>query len=197
MKSLQAYWVTLLSAGLLGLLLSPPIRELFLTRMSLHMNLQLPLFVLCGMGLIAPWRVFLTQLFSPVNQFGLTGLLSAMGLFGIWMVPRALDAAVIYLSIDLLKVASLLLTGIFLAISWRPAGAVLQAFFIGNMIWMSLTVGILVADSPSRLCNAYLIEDQRVAGYGLIAFSICAGLLWLLNLRYTNISLGKRSNISS
>jgi hypothetical protein len=49
------------------------------------------------MGLIAPWRVFLTQLFSPVNQFGLTGLLSAMGLFGIWMVPRALDAAVIYL----------------------------------------------------------------------------------------------------
>jgi hypothetical protein len=165
--------------------------------MSLHMNLQLPLFVLCGMGFIAPWRVFLTQLFAPVNQFGLTGLLSAMGLFSIWMVPRALDAAVIYSSIDFLKVASLLLTGIFLAISWRPAGAVLQAFFVGNMMWMSITVGILVAYSPSRLCNAYLIEDQRVAGYGLVAFSICAGLLWLLNLRYANISLGKRSNISS
>ena len=71
-----------------------------------------------------------------------------------------------------------------LALSWRPAGAVVQAFFVGNTVWMTVTVGLLVAQAPTRLCNAYLEGDQRQAGYGLFLLGIAGGAVWLGSLRF-------------
>ncbi len=172
------------AAALLGLLLSPPVRELLLARMSLHMNMQLPLLVACGAGLVAPWHAAMAPRLAPVNRLGLSGWLLGTGLFGVWMVPRALDAAVADAGIDALKVSSLLLAGAVLALSWRPAGAVVQAFFVGNTVWMTVTVGLLVAQAPTRLCNAYLEGDQRQAGYGLLLLGIAGGAVWLGSLRF-------------
>jgi len=170
------------AAALLGLLLSPPLREALLARMSLHMNLQLPLLLACGVGLVAPWRRAGAAWLRPVNLRGVSGLVLASGLFSVWMVPRALDAAVAHVAIDTLKVLSLLLAGAALAVSWRPAGAVVQGFFVGNAVWMAATVGLLVAQAPQRLCNAYLEDDQRLAGYGLLALGLAVGLTWLASL---------------
>ena len=171
------------AAALLGFLLSPPVREWMLSRMDVHMNVQLPLLVLCGTAMVAPWRQALRAALEPVNRFGLNGLLLAGGLFTLWMVPRALDAAVAAASIDSLKVVSLLLAGALLAVSWRPAGPVVQAFFVGNMAWMAATVGLLFAQLPMRLCNAYLQDDQRHTGYGLVLLAMITGGAWLLSLR--------------
>jgi hypothetical protein len=168
------------AAACLGLLLSPAVREALLARMSLHMNLQLPLLLACGAGLVAPWRRAGAAWLRPVNQRGVAGLVLASGFFSVWMVPRALDAAVAHAAIDTLKVLSLLLAGAALAVSWRPAGAVVQGFFVGNAVWMAATVGLLVAQAPQRLCNAYLEDDQRLAGYGLLALGLAAGLTWLV-----------------
>jgi hypothetical protein len=99
------------------LLLSPPVRELLLSRMSLHMNLQVPLLVLCGAGMVMPWRSTLARLLAPANRLGLSGWLLGTGLFSVWMVPRALDAAVADPAVDAWKVASLLLAGGLLMLS--------------------------------------------------------------------------------
>jgi hypothetical protein len=170
------------AAALLGLLLSPPLREALMARMSLHMNLQLPLLLACGAGLVAPWCRAAAAWLQPMNLRGLSGLVLGSGLFSVWMVPRALDAAVTHAAIDALKVLSLLLAGAALAASWRPAGVVVQGFFVGNAVWMAATVGLLVVQVPQRLCNAYLEDDQRQAGYGLLALGLAAGLTWLAAL---------------
>lgn len=164
---------------MLGLLLSPAVRELLLARMSLHMNLQLPLLVACGAGLVAPWHAAMSTKLASVNRLGLSGWLLGTGLFSVWMVPRALDAAVADGAVDALKMVSLLLAGAVLALSWRSAGALVQAFFVGNTVWMTVTVGLLVAQAPTRLCNAYLEGDQRQAGHGLVLLGLGLGSLWL------------------
>jgi hypothetical protein len=188
MKLLQAPAPAIAAAAALGLLLSPPLRELLLSRMSLHMNVQLPLLLLCGAGLVWPWQRALGRALAPINRLGVSGLLVATGLFSLWMVPRALDTALASWQIDGLKIASLLLAGGALAVSWRAAGAVVQAFFVGNAVWMAVTVGLLIAQSPSRLCNAYLEDDQRHAGYGLILLALAVGTAWLLPWRTRNVS---------
>ncbi|XVJ69494.1 MAG: hypothetical protein HEQ39_07420 [Rhizobacter sp.] len=188
MKRRSSIPVAVAAAAALGLLLSPPVRELLLSRMSLHMNLQLPLLVLCGAGMVLPWRSTLARLLAPVNRVGLSGWLLGTGLFSVWMVPRALDAAVADPAVDAWKVASLLLAGGLLMLSWRPAGTVVQAFFVGNTVWMTVTVGLLVAQSPVRLCNAYLEDDQRLAGYGLTLLGIAAGAAWLWGLRLRRLA---------
>ena len=75
------------------------------------------------------------------------------------------------------------LAGALLAVSWRPAGPGVQAFFVGNMAWMAATVGLLFAQLPMRLCNAYLQDDQRHTGYGLVLLAMITGGAWLLSLR--------------
>lgn len=171
--------VAMAAAGCIGLLLSPGVRDALLASMTLQMNVQLPLLMICGAAVIEPWRSRLSTWTEPVNRHGLTGLLLGGGIASVWMVPRALDAAVAYGLVDALKVVSLLLAGALLRLSWRPAGPTVQGFFVGNAVWMSATVGLLIAQSTDRLCNAYLQSDQQTAGFALLLLAGITGLTWI------------------
>jgi hypothetical protein len=150
-----------------------------LSRMSWHMNVQLPLLVLCGAGLVAPWHTRLGRACVRVNQQGLSGWLLGSGCWAVWMVPRALDAAVADPLVDHLKFISLLFAGVVLRLSWRAANPVVQGFFVGNNVWMAVAVGLLIVQSPQRLCNAYLEGDQRLAGQALALWAALAGAAWV------------------
>jgi hypothetical protein len=69
--------------------------------------------------------------------------------------------------------------GLSTGIALRVAAWPLVLFFGGNMVWMGLTFGMLFVDAPARLCASYLIDDQRMAGVGLVAGSAGVGV-WLL-----------------
>jgi len=56
---------------------------------------------------------------------------------------------------------------------------VVQGFFLGNMLPMTAVVGQLYIDSPLRLCNAYLLDDQARLGQWLIALAVLLALAWL------------------
>ena len=77
------------------------------------------------------------------------------------------------------KLAALLLAGAALRLSWRPAGLVLQFFFLGNVLPMMAVVGSLYVDSPLRLCNAYLLDDQVRLGQWLIGVAALIAAVWL------------------
>ena len=96
------------------------------------------------------------------------------------MIPRVLDLALVDTRVEFAKVAALLFSGAVLRPSWRAAGLVVQAFFLGNILPMTIIVGTLYQDSPLRLCNAYRLEDQQQLGLALLWAAIAIAIAWLL-----------------
>ena len=95
----------------------------------------------------------------------------------IWMLPRMLDASLVYAGYHFAKFTTLpLLLGLPLAFAWKNVGAITKAFFICNLISMLLVLAWLYIEAPVRLCNYYLIEEQKILGVCLIYI---AGILSL------------------
>jgi hypothetical protein len=79
---------------------------------------------------------------------------------------------------ELVKFVSLpLFVGAPLALSWPLLGGIGRGFVIANVLPMWAVVGWLYLAAPVRVCNFYLVEDQAVAGTGLLVVSIGLGLV--------------------
>jgi len=164
-----------------------------LTRlMSLHMLVQIPLLVLSGvfaeMAFARSCNKPATNAAAPAvgmrrgwswNEYGLPGLIFASLLGAVWMVPKALDDALVDWRMAAFKYAGLPVCGWILSASLRKAPLVIKIFFLGNFCWMSAIVGLLYMDQPTRLCNAYLQDDQLWAGRGLVALAVGLPLAWV------------------
>lgn len=151
--------------------------------MSLHMLIHIPLIL--GAGLCAARYGVLRARRAPegwlsgFNEHGLAGLLLFNLLGAYWMLPKALDQVLLSWPAALSKYLSLFVGGWILYHSLRRANIVIQVFFIGNFCWMMAIVGLLYGDNTVRLCNFYLLDDQAVAGNGLVVLSIALPLVWL------------------
>jgi hypothetical protein len=171
----QAAWAAL---ALLGVLALPVARQALEASMSAHMLLQYPLLALAGYWLAADlpplWRARLQR----CNAHGITGLLASAMMLAILMIPRVLDLALVDGRIALAKALALVFCGAALRLSWRPAGLMLQGFYLGNVLPMMAVVGKLYASSPVRVCNAYLLDDQARLGQLLIWLSAGVALAW-------------------
>lgn len=163
--------------GTLALALAWLARPWLEASMWRHMVLQFPWLLLAGAalaGALPPaWQG------RRVNQYGITGWVAASSILAVLMIPRVLDLALLRPEIEVAKCAALVLAGLALRLSWQPAGRVLQFFFLGNLLAMTAIVGLLYIDSPLRLCNAYLQDDQIRLGQWLVGISATLGLLWL------------------
>jgi hypothetical protein len=160
-------------------LLTPPARHALESRMSLHMLVQVPLLLACGAllgtGLPARARAALDRW----NSHGITGLLAFALVTALLMIPRLLDLAVANFAIDAGKVLALVASGVLLQLSWAKAGLLVQAFFLGNVLPMTAAVGQAYQDSPLRLCNAYLLDDQVWVGQALVIVTVVLAIAWL------------------
>ncbi len=165
--------------ALLLVLALPGVRALLEASMWRHMMLQYPLLALTGallaVGLPGRVRAGLQRW----NAHGVNGLVWVAVVLAVLMVPRVLDLALRQSCIEAVKFAALVLAGSALRLSWRRAGAVLQFFFLGNVLPMMVVVGWLYLESPLRLCNAYLLDDQARLGRWLIGVAVAVALLWL------------------
>ena len=169
-----------LAGGALALVLALPwTREAMESSMWRHMLLQFPAWLLAGALLAAALPPRARAAVARWNAHGIAGLVAVAVTLAVLMVPRVLDLALRRPDIEAAKLATLLLAGVALRLSWRPAGLVVQFFFLGNLLPMMVVVGQLYIDSPLRLCNAYLLDDQARLGAWLIGGAAVLGAAWL------------------
>ncbi|MEZ5607692.1 MAG: hypothetical protein R3E52_11315 [Burkholderiaceae bacterium] len=169
----------LAGGALLALLILPPLRHALEAGMWRHMMAQFPLLMLAGALLAAALPVRARDAIARCNAHGIAGLLAVALVLAVGMVPRVLDLALLRPEVEWTKLAALLAAGAALRLSWRPAGLVLQFFFLGNVLPMMAVVGSLYVDSPLRLCNAYLLDDQVRLGKWLIGVASVVAVVWL------------------
>lgn len=175
----RGYGLMMALAGLVVLAL-PPVRNELESTLIGHMVIQLPLLILCG------W--ILGQALGPIrkqeeacNRYGLTGLLLALFTLAFWLLPRSLDSALLEPAYETAKFVTLpLLAGVPLARSWPRLAAVFRWFLLANIIPMLVVMGWLYEQSPVRLCNNYLMDQQLLLARALWAIAGALALLWIL-----------------
>jgi hypothetical protein len=168
--------------ALLSLLALPPARHALESSMSAHMLVQFPLLALCGFMLAGALPQQGRERVAKWNAYGIAGLFFAAVTLAILMIPRVLDLALVDPRIELAKWLALLLCGAAVRLSWRPAGLLVQGFFLGNTLPMMAVAGQLYEDSPLRLCNAYLLGDQARLGRMLMAIALVVAIAWFAQL---------------
>jgi uncharacterized membrane protein YqaE (UPF0057 family) len=187
-----------IGTGALALALAlslPPLRVLIEQGMVWHMLVQMPLLVLSGWcaaavatrrtASITPGRTprrWAARL-AVINRFGLTGFMLAQVLMAYWMVPAMVDRAVVLPAADAAKLASLWLAGVALQQGFRQAPLAVQLFFVGYGLPMLAWLGLYLAGTDLRLCNAYALQSQWRAGQGLLVLAVCLGLGWACSVR--------------
>jgi hypothetical protein len=156
----------------------PPLGNLLMRMMLTQMLVQIPLlFVVAAIwgarirwAADARWRAW--------NAQGASGLLAATFVLIFWMTPIALDRAASDWPWEAAKIISVGTAGFVAGVSWRMGSAVTHIFYVGNMLWMSITVGMLYQESTQRYCNAYLWDDQVMTGQALVVVSVGVALIW-------------------
>ncbi len=177
----------LVALGLLALLLVPVLRQWLTASMWRHMVLQFPLWMLAGALLVASLSPGARAHVARWNAYGISGLVASGTVLAVLMVPRVLDLALESALIEAAKCVALLMAGAALRLSWRAAGLVVQGFFLGNMLPMTVVVGQLYIDSPLRLCNAYLLGDQARLGEWLVTVAALLAVGWLAQVAWLTV----------
>ena len=188
-KNIQLYRSRAIFAVLLIAVLATSTARSYLEQyMTSHTLILLPLLVLCGMW-IGSYFAEKKQLLLPYH-FALPLLLIALFVSMFWMLPRNLDASLEndgYLVAKYLTLPFFL--GVPLALAWRKIGPITKAFFIANAISMVMVLAWLYVEAPVRLCNYYLINEQKQLGMYLIYIAGIISVYWVTRLFIGNIQL--------
>jgi hypothetical protein len=167
-------------AGVAALLLALLARDWFTATPSRHMLLQYPLLAAAG-ALIAVAVLPLGG--ASWNRGGVASLLAAIFAMAFWMLPRMVDAAVADLQVDLAKAASLaILAGGGLRLGWGRAHPLLRAVLKAQALSMLGILAFLYSHAPTRLCNVYLLDDQRLLGERFLYLALALAVIWALPL---------------
>lgn len=157
----------------------PPLRVLIEQGMAWHMLVQMPLLVLAGAVAAAAWT---PRRNLRWNRFGLTGFMLSQCIVAYWMIPAMVDRAVVMPSVDAAKIVTLWLAGVALRHGHVQAPPAVQLFFIGYSLPMMVWLGLYMASTDLRLCNAYSLQSQLRAGWGLVGLASVLGLAWAADL---------------
>jgi hypothetical protein len=169
----------------IALLALPSMRGLLEGMMIAHMLVQIPLLAVAGGLAVTALSPRQKARLASWNEGGVAGILMAIIASSWWMVPRALDWALLSPRMETLKFVSLpLFVGAPAALSWPKLSGVARGFVIANVLPMWTVVGWLYMAAPVRVCNFYLTDQQVTAGVGLLAASsalaVVAGVATLL-----------------
>lgn len=151
--------------------------------MTTHMLVQMPLLALAGFvaagALPQRWRTGLHRFAGGPLPLALAAMLAS----SYWMLPRALDAALVDAWAETAKFASLpLLVGAPLALAWERLGSIGRGFVWTNFFSMLAVLGWLYIAAPVRLCNNYLVDEQASAGWSMVYLALALFAGWLATL---------------
>ena len=173
-----ALWMGMALCLLASALSLPPGRSLIEQSMAWHMVVQMPMLFAGGWFLMGSgWDLTKTSSASW-NQFGLTGFIAAQFIITYWMLPISIDRAVVMPQVDAFKLLSLIASGAMIQKSISRSPAVVQLFFVGYIVSMLITTGVFLATTERRLCNAYAMESQLSAGYGVVVLGVSLACAW-------------------
>lgn len=175
----RAAWRAYAGLGLLLAVLLPPSRDAAEASMTAHMLVQYVGLLMAGGLLVDALPTRWLQRLQRWNELGIAGLAGSALALAVLMVPRVLDLALVDVRVESLKLTALVLSGAAIRLSWQRAGVGVQAFFLGNVLAMTAVVGILYQDSGTRVCNAYLLDDQQNLGLALVWIAIGVATIWL------------------
>ena len=171
-------------AGALGLWAAlglAPLRLSLESRMASHMAVQLPLLCLVGLLLAAALRAHEPRALAEADWLGIPTLLCFVFVTSVWMLPRMLDLALADPGAEFAKFLSVpLLAGLPLGLGWRRMPGLGRAFVFANLIPKLGALGGLYLAAPVRLCAYYRLDQQRDAGFALIAAATALALGWFL-----------------
>lgn len=158
--------------------------------MTAQMLVQLPLLAAAGWWMRAWMPQRLVDALASWNRSGITGLLLASMVATVWMLPRALDAAIEVPWVEVAKYASIpLLVGVPLAMSWPRAGFVVRGVFLLEVTATAFRLGWLYLVSPQRLCRNYLLGDQQRLGNMLLAIGVILSLALAWKLLWGRVTV--------
>lgn len=171
------------SVLLVAALALPPLRNGLEGSMSAHMLVQMPLLALAGFvaagALPANWRAALHRHAGGSLPLALAAMLAS----SYWMLPRALDAALVDAWAETAKFLSLpLLVGAPLALAWERLGTIGRGFVWTNFFSMLAVLGWLYIAAPVRVCNNYLVDEQASAGWSMVYLAVALFAGWLCAL---------------
>ena len=174
----------------------PPVRHLLESTMTLQFLAQIPLLALAGWWLAQGIPDWLDARLARWNYSGVSGLLLASLASTVWMLPRAMDAALDDPWVTLAKFLSVpLLIGAAIALSWPRAGFVVRGVIMIEVIATAFRLGWLYLISPERLCSSYLLDDQKQLGKILFAIGIALLLILFWKLMWGRIDNDKNRNV--
>ncbi len=173
-------------ALLLLLMLMPPLRKMTESSMTAHMLIQYPCLLLAGALLVKELPARWLSATQRWNELGIAGFMGSALALALLMIPRVLDLALVDGGVESMKMLALVATGAALSLSWQSAGVVIQAFFLGNVLWMTAVVGMLYQDSAVRVCNAYRLDDQQDLGLSLVLIAIGIGVIWSVHTAWSH-----------
>lgn len=153
-----------------------PLRQAVEASMFTHMVLQLPLLVFAGVFAGRRMSGPMTARIAAFDALGLSSALMVIVTSFAWMIPSALDLALLSPAVNLLKFVSLWASGFLLGTALRRLTLGIETFLLGNVGWMLATAGLLYMDATTRLCVNYLFDEQRAAGIGLMAMAVLLGI---------------------
>jgi hypothetical protein len=146
--------------------------------MARHMLIEFPLLLLAGAAIGRALEERFGAQIASCNQMGLVGFAFASITLAYWMIPAALDAALLDEWVAVGKYISLVVSGALLWSSFAAAPLAVQAFFVGNFACMTATVGLIYQSAPQQLCLNYLADTQSAAGEGLVGVAVIAAGTW-------------------
>ncbi|MCS6879107.1 MAG: hypothetical protein RMK73_05420 [Geminicoccaceae bacterium] len=162
--------------GLTFLLAAFVLRRPLEARLVTHLLVQFPL-LLAGGALLAGPRP--PERSRAWNRGGATGLALALVVLGFWMLPRAIDAAVVSWRYELAKFVSVPVAGAALAWSLPLLPWLARQLVATQAIAMAAASGWLYLALPQRLCLRYLRSDQDELGAALLFLSAAAFVFWV------------------
>lgn len=163
----------------------PPVVNLAESIMTIHMHMQMPLIAVAGMLMTPLFKQYFPQFFDKWNKDGVPGILLALIVIGYWLIPRAMDDALMSLPVEVFKFISwAFLVGVPLMDSWPKLSTLWK-----NIVFVTLGIVYLVMAgvyifAPDQLCNNYLIVEQRTLGWAFMFVGICLLLYFVQMLFY-------------
>jgi len=158
----------------------PPVAQLAESIMTIHMHMQMPLLAIAGMLMTPQFKHWFPRFFAKWNETGIPGILLVLIVAGYWLIPRAMDDALMYLPVEIFKFFSwTFLIGIPLMDSWPKLTKGWKNIIFVTLGSLYLLMAIVYMFAPDQLCNNYLIVEQRTLGWAFLFISFCLFLYFI------------------
>lgn len=151
----------------------PPVIDLLESLMFIHMHVQMPLLAVVGMLWAPLIKENIPKFFSNWNEDGIPGMILLSIVVTYWIIPRAMDDAITYMSVEIFKFISWpLFVGLPLIDSWDKLKE--RGKFISYIYFSCIygTMGFIYILAEDQLCNNYLIIEQRILGWSFLFIAL-------------------------